>query len=98
MRPASDLVKRREAFGAGPGPAGAVAEFIDAFAAKHAPGATVHVGHDHVPEAILKAAGAVGAEAIVMASHPPDDLRALFIGTNAAKVVRHAEVPVLVVR
>ena len=71
---------------------------LDAFAAKHAPGATVHVGHGHVPEAILKAAGAAGAEAIVMASHPPDELRTLFVGSNAAKVVRHAEIPVLVVR
>lgn len=68
------------------------------FAAKHAPDAAVHVGHGHVPEAILAAADAAGAEAIVMASHPPDDLRTLFVGSNAEKVVRHAKLPVLVVR
>lgn len=73
-------------------------ESLDAFAASHAPGAGVHVAHGHVPEAILKSAGATGADVIVMASHPPDDLRTLFIGSNAEKVVRHAEIPVLVVR
>ena len=71
---------------------------LDRFAADHAPGAATHVGHGHVAEAILKAAGDAGAGVIVMASHKPDELRSLFIGSNAEKVVRHAEMPVLVVR
>lgn len=77
--------------------AGAKAK-LDEFAAENAPGATTHVGHGHVPEAVLKAAGEAGAEAIVMASHKPDQLRTLFIGSNAEKVVSHADIPVLVVR
>ena len=71
---------------------------LDAFAAENAPGAVPHVGHGHVPETILRVAGEIGADLIVMASHPPDELRTLLVGSNAAKVVRHADVPVLVVR
>lgn len=71
---------------------------IDAFAAEHAAGATTHVGHGHVPEAVLAAAGEAGAEVIVMGSHPPDELRTLLVGSNAEKVVRHAAIPVMVVR
>ena len=71
---------------------------IDDFAAANAPGAATHVGHGHVPEAVLKTAGDIGADVIVMASHPPDELRTLLIGSNAEKVVRHAKTPVLVVR
>lgn len=58
----------------------------------------VHVGHGHVPETILKIAKEIHADVIVMASHPPDDVRNLLIGSSAEKVVRHAETPVLVVR
>ena len=58
----------------------------------------VHVGHGHIAETILKMAGDIGASAIVMSSHPPDDLKTLLIGSNADKVVRHARIPVLVVR
>lgn len=68
------------------------------FAAKEAPEAKIHVGHGHIAEAILKAAKQSSAELIVMASHPPDELRSLLIGSNAAKVVRHAPISVLVVR
>lgn len=58
----------------------------------------VHVEHGHVPEHVIAAASTVGADLIVMASHPPDDLRTLLVGSNADKVVRHATMPVLVVR
>lgn len=60
--------------------------------------AQVHVGHGHIAETILKLATDIGASAIVMASHPPDDLKNLLIGSNADKVVRHARIPVLVLR
>ncbi|QIE55572.1 universal stress protein [Pikeienuella piscinae] len=59
---------------------------------------TPHVGYGHVAEAILGAAGRVGADLIVMASHPPDELRSILIGSQAGKVVRHAAIPVLVAR
>ncbi len=71
---------------------------LDAFAAEHVAGATTHVGHGHVAEAILAVASAVGADLIVMASHPPDELRSLFVGSQAERVVRHSPIPVLVVR
>lgn len=59
---------------------------------------TVHVGHGHVPETILRIAEQVGANLIVMASHPPSDFQTLLVGSNADKVVRHSTIPVLVVR
>lgn len=58
----------------------------------------VHVGHGHVPETILRIADHVGADLIVMASHAPHDFQTLLVGSNADKVVRHAGIPVLVVR
>ncbi len=74
---------------------------LDAFAEANVPKGTkavVHVGHGHVPEHVLSAAKDAGADIIVMASHPPDDLRTLLVGSYADKVVRHASIPVLVVR
>lgn len=60
--------------------------------------AEVHVGHGHVPETILRIAGQLGADLIVMASHPPNELKTLLVGSNADKVVRHATIPVLIAR
>lgn len=57
-----------------------------------------HVGFGHIPETILRMAGKVGADLIVMASHPPHDLHSLLIGSNAGKVVRHSTIPVLTLR
>ena len=74
---------------------------LEAFIAQNLPeGAKVapQVGHGHVAETILATAGKIGADLIVMASHPPNDLRTLLVGSSADKVVRHAEIPVLVVR
>jgi nucleotide-binding universal stress UspA family protein len=71
------------------------------FAEKHFPktaNVQVHVGHGHVPEAILRIAGDLDADLIVMASHPPSDFQTLLVGSSADKVVRHATLPVLVVR
>ncbi len=58
----------------------------------------VHVAHGHVPETILRVADHLGADLVVMASHPPNDLQTILIGSNADKVVRHATIPVLTVR
>lgn len=74
---------------------------LEEFISAHVPAgktAMAHVGHGHVPEHILSAADDVGADIIVMASHPPDELMTLLVGSNADKVVRHAKHPVLVVR
>ncbi len=58
----------------------------------------VHVAHGHVAESILRIAERLSADLIVMASHPPSELKSLLVGSQANKVVRHATLPVLVVR
>lgn len=76
-------------------------EELEAFIEKNVPdgvSAVAHVGHGHVPEKIMAAAADVDADVIVMASHKPDQLRTFLIGSNADKVVHHADRPVLVVR
>lgn len=76
-------------------------EELDAFSDKNVPAGTrvaVHVEHGHIPEHLLLAAERVNADLIVMASHPPDDLQTMLVGSNAEKVVRHATIPVMVVR
>jgi len=57
-----------------------------------------HVGHGSVAQTILRQAGELGADLIVIASHMPNDFQTLLVGSNADRVVRHAEIPVLVVR
>lgn len=74
---------------------------LEEFRDQHVPEgakAAVHVGHGHVAETVLKTADDLGSDVIVMASHTPDDLRHLLVGSYAGKVVRHATVPVMVVR
>lgn len=74
---------------------------LDAFIDKHVPEGTkavAHVGHGHVPEHILSAAEDVAADLIVIAAHPPSELRTFLVGSHVGKVVRHATRPVLVVR
>ncbi len=74
---------------------------LEAFIDKEVPkGVTAKalVHHGHVPEHVLVAADEVNADMIVMASHPPNELRTFLVGSNADKVVHHAQRPVLVVR
>ncbi|MBD3677459.1 MAG: universal stress protein [Rhodobacteraceae bacterium] len=74
---------------------------LNAFIAKEVPAgvkATAHVGHGHVPDVILSQAESLGADVVVMASHPPGQLSTLLVGSNADRVVHHATLPVLVVR
>lgn len=56
-----------------------------------------HIAQGTVYEEILCLAGEIKADLIVMASHRPE-LKDYLIGPNAARVVRHADVSVLVVR
>lgn len=49
-------------------------------------------------KAILREAGARGCDLIVMASHGRRGLSGLVLGSEAAKVLAHARVPVLVCR
>jgi len=55
------------------------------------------IGHGTIYEEILKTAEEVDADLIVMASHRPE-LQDYLLGPNAARVVRHANRSVLVVR
>ena len=76
------------------------AKLGDLAAAEFGDGSKVetHVAHGHVPESILRIAGQIDADLIVMASHPPNDFQTLLVGSNADKVVRHATIPVLTIR
>jgi nucleotide-binding universal stress UspA family protein len=55
----------------------------------------VHAGHPY--KTILEVADKTGTELIIIASHQPG-LEDYFLGSTAAKVVRHAKCSVLVVR
>ncbi len=58
---------------------------------------TCNVGHGRVYEEILATAKRVGADLIVMAAHRPEN-KDFLLGPNAARVARHAECTVVVVR
>ncbi|MDJ0949399.1 MAG: universal stress protein [Alphaproteobacteria bacterium] len=73
---------------------------LHAFAKKHVPdGVSVQhvVGQGTVYEEILRIAEDINCDLIVMASHRPE-LQDYLLGPNAARVVRHANTSVLVVR
>lgn len=59
---------------------------------------TPHVRSGVVHAEILSAIAAIGADLVVMGSHPPDLMRDFLVGSNADRVVRHSPVSVLVVR
>lgn len=73
---------------------------LQEFSAKHVP-AVVDVrqvvAYGTIYEESLSAAKSIGADLIVMASHRPK-LEDYLLGPNAARVVRHADRSVLVVR
>ncbi|WP_417668646.1 universal stress protein [Roseibium sp.] len=56
-----------------------------------------HIAHGTIYEEINKAADKLGCDLIVLASHRPE-LKDYLLGPNAARVVRHANQSVLVVR
>lgn len=59
--------------------------------------AEVEVSHGRAYDEILRVAKARGCDLILMASHRPE-FRDYLLGPNAARVVRHAECSVLVIR
>ncbi len=59
--------------------------------------AQLEVGHGTIYHEIRRVAEKVGSDLIVMASHRPE-LKDYLLGPNAARVVRHAPLSVLVVR
>ena len=77
-----------------------VLEALKAFVKENVPdGVKVQhiVGEGTIYEVILKMAEDTKADLIVMASHRPE-LKDYLLGPNAARVVRHADCSVLVVR
>ncbi len=75
-------------------------EALHAFTAENVPeGVPVQhiIAHGNVYEEILKAAKTVSADLIVVGSHRPE-LKDYLLGPNAARVVRHSQRSVLVVR
>ena len=60
-------------------------------------GSNVEVRSGHVANTILEAADSHNADLIIIASHRPG-LTDYFLGSTAARVVRHAQCPVLVDR
>ncbi len=76
------------------------AKQLDEFIAKNIPSeisSQAIVANGTVYEEILRTAERIGCDLIVMASHRPE-LKDYLLGPNAARVVRHANCSVLVVR
>jgi nucleotide-binding universal stress UspA family protein len=71
-------------------------DFVDAHVPKDLPTQCI-VAHGTVYEEILREAREIGADLIVIGSHRPE-LKDYLLGPNAARVVRHAGISVLVVR
>jgi nucleotide-binding universal stress UspA family protein len=59
---------------------------------------TMREVHDQPYRAIIDAAGALGCDLIVMASHGRRGISALLLGSETAKVLTHSTIPVLVYR
>lgn len=77
-----------------------IMEALHAFVTAHVPaGIRVQhvVAHGEVYDEILRTADGNGCDLIVLGSHRPE-LKDYLIGSNAARIVRHARCSVLVVR
>ncbi len=59
---------------------------------------TRHIADAQAADAIIQSAQALGCDLICMASHGRRGLKRLLLGSQAAEVVAHAAVPVLIVR
>ena len=75
-------------------------EALHAFVKQHVPAgvkAQHVVAHGTVYEEVLRVAREIDADLIVMASHRPE-LKDYLLGPNAARIVRHADRSVMVIR
>ena len=57
-----------------------------------------HVANSHPAEGIIEAAKEIGADLLVMGSHGRRGLGRLLLGSQAAEVLAHAHIPVLVIK
>jgi nucleotide-binding universal stress UspA family protein len=60
--------------------------------------ATQHVPDLPAAEGIIKSAKTAGADLIIMGSHGRRGLGRLLLGSQAAEVLAHAEIPVLIIK
>jgi len=58
---------------------------------------TVHVAHGTIYEEIIDVAEKLGSDLIILSSHRPE-LKDYLLGPNAARVARHANQSILIVR
>lgn len=59
---------------------------------------SIHIENSGPAEAIIDVAGRIGADLIVMGSHGYRGISKLVLGSQAAKVLSHSSVPVLIVK
>lgn len=59
---------------------------------------TLHAAHTRAADAILDVAKTENVDTIIMGSHGRRGLKRLLLGSQAAEVLAHAEVPVLIVK
>ena len=59
---------------------------------------TLHIPNQYPADAIVNAAQELGADLIVMASHGRRGLGRLLLGSQAAQVLTHSNVPVLIIK
>jgi len=76
-------------------------EELKKFAAQHVDedlNHEIHIAQGPIASEIIRVAEEKQVDLIVLASHPPEELRDFLIGSHADKVVRHSPISVLVVR
>ena len=57
-----------------------------------------HVANSHPAEGLIEAGKEIGADLLVMGSHGRRGLGRLLLGSQAAEVLAHASIPVLVIK
>ena len=75
----------------------ATQDSMNGFLGEHLPEAELHVVFGSIYDSIIRTADSLHAELIIIGSHRPE-LRDYLVGPNAAKVARHAQQSVLIVR
>jgi nucleotide-binding universal stress UspA family protein len=58
----------------------------------------IHLEHGSIRQHVLDRAEKSGADLIVLAAHPPEQLREFLVGSHADWIVRHSPISVLVLR
>lgn len=67
-------------------------------AQKHLDAQALHIPDERPADAIIRAVAERGCDLICMASHGHHGLKRMLLGSQAAEVVSHSPVPVLIVR